>query len=200
MILPRPAVRLTLKYSTWYDLEKDYDYVYVEASEDGSSWQILKTPSGRDKSEDPSGNAYGWAYNGKTNNWIKQSLDLSQFAGKKVQIRFEYVTDAAVNQNGFLVDQVQIPEIKYSEDFEENDGGWTGEGFVRIQNRLPQTFRVSLIQDGQTITVQNVTIADNQTANIPLKLASNGQGAVLVVSGVTRFTTQEATYSLRFER
>ena len=56
------------------------------------------------------------------------------------------------------------------------------------------------IQDGQTITVQNVTIADNQTANIPLKLASNGQGAVLVVSGVTRFTTQEATYSLRFER
>ena len=161
---------LTLKYSTWYDLEKDYDYVYVEASEDGSSWQILKTPSGRDKSEDPSGNAYGWAYNGGTDNWIEQSLDLSQFAGKKVQIRFEYVTDAAVNQNGFLVDQVQIPEIKYSEDFEENDGGWTGDGFVRIQNRLPQTFRVSLIQDGQTITVQNVTIGDNQTASIPVKL------------------------------
>jgi hypothetical protein len=49
---------ITLTYWTWYDLEEDYDYVYVEVSEDGEYWDILVTPSGT--IEDPSGNSYGW--------------------------------------------------------------------------------------------------------------------------------------------
>lgn len=191
---------VTLNYSAWYDLEEDYDYAYVEASEDGENWTILKTPSGRDKSEDPSGNAYGWGYNGQSNGWIDESVDLSAYAGKKVQIRFEYITDAAVNQNGFMVDQIEIPQINYSQDFETDDGGWEGDGFVRIQNRLPQTFRVSLIENGRTVSVQNITLADNQTASIPLSLGGNVQEATLVVSGTTRFTTQKATYQLSFEK
>ena len=36
-----------------------------------------------------------------------EEVDLSQFAGKKVQIRFEYITDAAINGEGFLLDDVQ---------------------------------------------------------------------------------------------
>ncbi len=35
---------LSLTYWTWYDLEKDYDYLNVEASLDGKKWQILTTP------------------------------------------------------------------------------------------------------------------------------------------------------------
>ena len=71
---------LTLQYWTWYDLEKDYDYLYVEASTDGQTWQILKTPSGTD--QDPSGNSYGWGYNGESGGgsqpaWIQESVDLS---------------------------------------------------------------------------------------------------------------------------
>jgi len=31
----------TLSYWTWYDLEEDYDYLYVEASTDGEHWDIL---------------------------------------------------------------------------------------------------------------------------------------------------------------
>ncbi|MCI0553269.1 MAG: immune inhibitor A, partial [Anaerolineae bacterium] len=32
---------ITLSYSMWYDLETDYDYVFVEASTDGETWEIL---------------------------------------------------------------------------------------------------------------------------------------------------------------
>lgn len=191
---------LTLKYSTWYDLEVDYDYLYLVASEDGETWQILKTPSGRDKSEDPSGNAYGWGYNGQSDDWIEESVDISQFAGKKVTLRFEYVTDAAVNGEGLLLDDVQIPEIAESTDFETDDGGWDGNGFVRIQNLLPQTFRLSLIEDGQTVSVQNIQLDESQKASISLKLDENTRGAVLVVSGTARFTTREAGYRFNFER
>jgi hypothetical protein len=192
---------LTFKYSTWYDLEKDYDYVYVDVSEDGgNTWQILKTPSGRDKAEDPSGNAYGWGYNDQSNGWKEESVDLSQYAGKKIQVRFEYVTDAAVNGEGFMLDDVSIPEMKYNTDFEKDESGWQGDGFVRIQNRLPQVFRISLIQEGKTVAVQNVNLDANQMASIPLQLDGDVTDAVLVVSGVTRFTTQEAAYRFSFQK
>ena len=65
-----------IDYWTWYDLETDFDYTYLEASEDGQSWTILKTPSGTDK--DPSGNSYGWGYNGESKKWLKEKVDLSQ--------------------------------------------------------------------------------------------------------------------------
>ena len=189
---------LTLEYSTWYDLEADYDYLYLVASEDGETWQILQTPSGRDKSEDPSGNAYGWGYNGQSGGWIQESVDISQFAGKKVQLRFEYVTDAAVNGEGLLLDDISIPEINDTTDLETDEGGWVGDGFVRIQNRLPQNFRITLIQENGSVTVETIMLDENQRASIPLNL-ENGR-ATLVISGVTRFTTQEATYQFRFQR
>ncbi len=189
---------LTLSYWTWYDLEEDYDYLYLLASTDNKTWQILITPSGTP--EDPSGNSYGWAYNGVSSNgispeWIKETVDISQFAGEKVLIRFEYITDAAVNGEGFLVDDIQIPEIDYETDFENENHGWLAEGFVRIQNALPQTFRLSLIRIGQDITVEKVPLASNNNAQIPLHIGTDFDEVILVVSGATRYTRQRAQYT-----
>ena len=182
---------LTLKYHTWYDVEKDYDYVFLEASSDGGkTWQIIKTPSGTDKN--PSGNSYGWGYNGKSNGWVEENVDLSQFKGQKVQMRFEYVTDAAVNGEGFLLDDVSVPEINYSSDFEKDDGGWQGQGFVRVQNILPQTFRLELINKNGETSVQNLALAADQTAEINVDLTD----ATLLVSGTTRFTREDGHYTV----
>ena len=144
---------LKMSFRTWYDLEKDYDYLYLLASkDDGQSWEIVNTPSGTD--QDPSGNSYGWAYNGVTNGWIEETVDLSAYAGQTVTLRFEYVTDAAVNGEGFLLDDVSIPAIQYFSDFETDNGGWESAGWARIQNRLPQTF----LEVGGTTTVVPVTL------------------------------------------
>ena len=182
---------LTLKYRTWYDLEKDYDYTFLEASSDGGkSWQILKTPSGTDS--DASGNSYGWGYNGKSDGWIEESVDLSQFKGQKVQVRFEYITDDAFNGEGFLLDDVSVPEINYATDFEADNGGWEGAGFVRIENILPQTFRLALIDKNGATSVQTITVTPDQTAEINIDLSD----VTLVVSGTTRFTRDEGNYSI----
>jgi len=186
---------VTLTFWTWYDLEKNYDYLYLEVSEDGEHWDILVTPSGTD--EDPSGNSYGWGYNGSTEGWIEETVDLSAYAGKKVYLRFEYVTDAAVNGKGFLLDDLSIPEIGYETDFESDDGGWEGAGFVRVENRLPQEFRLALIvqrNNGET-TVDFLPVGENQTANVPLSLNA-GDRATLVVTGVTRFSHEKAAYTV----
>ena len=187
---------ISMSFAMWYDLETDYDYVFLETSTDGETWQILTTPSGTD--EDPSGNSYGWGYNGQTNDWVTEEIDLSQFAGQKVQVRFEYVTDAALNNEGFLLDDVQIDAINYQSDFEADDGGWEAAGFARVENVLPQTYRLALITKGDTTTVTQIPLNADQTAEIPLSLGS-GDEAVLVVTGNTRFTRLPAAYQIEIK-
>ncbi|MCG2785283.1 MAG: immune inhibitor A [Anaerolineae bacterium] len=186
---------LEISYQTWYDLEEDYDYLYLVASTDNAeTWQIVLTPSGT--AEDPSGNSYGWGYNGTTNAWIQETVDLSQFAGQKVLLRFEYVTDAAVNGEGLLLDDISIPAIDYFSDFESDDGGWQAAGFARVQNLLPQTFRLALIYKGKTIRIENIILPADQAIEIPLSIGGDVDEIILTVSGTTRFTREVGAYSV----
>lgn len=184
---------ITLSYQTWYDIEEDWDYVYLSASTDGQNWEIIQTPSSTDS--DPSGNSYGWGYTGKTDGWQLEEVDLSQFAGQKVQLRFEYVTDAAVNGEGLLLDDIRIDAINYTADLEADNGGWDAQGFVRVQNILPQTYRLSLIIQGATTTVTPVELNPDNTAEISLSL-KDGETATLIVTGTTRFTVSPAAYRI----
>ncbi|MEZ0395057.1 MAG: choice-of-anchor J domain-containing protein [Anaerolineales bacterium] len=185
---------VTMTYWTWYDIEENWDYAYVEASTDGEHWDILITPSGT--SENPMGNSFGWGYTGSSTGWIQESVDLSAYAGQVVFIRFEYITDAAVNGEGLLLDDIEIPAIGYREDFEAGDGGWESAGFARVENILPQTFRLALItRSASGTTVQFIPVQADQTAVIPIAVGQDGVNeVVLVVGATTRFTRQPAAY------
>jgi len=185
---------IEISYWTWYDIEEDWDYLYLEASTDDKTWEILKTPSGTDSN--PSGNSYGWGYTGVSVGWIEERVDLSKFAGQKVQIRFEYITDLAVNGEGMLLDDISIDAVDYFSDFESDDGGWDAQGFVRVQNSLPQTFRLALITEGSTTTVEMIEVSEDQTAEIPLSIGGGVDSVTLVVSGTTRFTRDVGSYTI----
>ncbi len=187
---------IRLSFHTWYDLEKDYDYLFLEVSEDGQHWQIVTTPSGT--SENPSGNSYGWGYNGATHDWIQEDVDLSQYAGKKVQVRFEYVTDAAVTGEGFLLDDVSVDAINYKSNFETDDGGWIAKGFSRVQNIIPQSYKLALITKGPDTTVTMIEVGPDQIVNIPLSLKS-GEEATLIVTGTTRYTRKNTIYQIEIK-
>jgi immune inhibitor A len=188
---------LTLNYWAWYTLEKGFDYTYLEASTDGEYWTVLQTPACT--RTDLSGNSYGCGYTGNSGSanqaqWIEQTVDLSSYAGRKVWLRFETITDAAVNKDGFLLDDVTIPEIGYANSFEQDDGGWQASGSVRIENILPQTFRLAVIYKGTETRVEYIPLSADMTADIPLHIGGDTTQVVLVVSGTTRFTRQQATY------
>jgi immune inhibitor A len=195
--LTNHSAPLSLSYWTWYDIENGWDYVYLEASIDGVNWHILTTPSGT--SNDPQGNSYGWGYTGASGGgsspvWVHESVDLSQFAGKILSLRFEYVTDSNVTGEGFLLDDLSIPELGYYTDFETDNGGWQLQGWARIENVLPQTYALALISIGDTTSVQNITLQPDITADIPFTIGNGVDDVVLVVSGTTRFTRQLAPY------
>ena len=187
--IPSP---INFDFWIWYDLEKDYDFTYLEYSVDGQSWTIIPTMSCT--SENKSGNSYGCGWNDTSDGWKKESVDLSFLAGKKVQLRFEYITDAAVNGEGLMLDDLAITAAKYQTDFEKDDGGWIAAGFVRIQNQLPQTYRVTLIENGEPTLVMPIELDGSNQATIPVSIQNGKNSAVLVVSGTTRFSRQPALY------
>ena len=60
-------------------------------------------------------------------------------------MRFQYITDDAVNYPGFFVDDISIPEIGYTDDA-ESDGDWVSEGWIRTDNTIRQRWLVQLIE------------------------------------------------------
>ena len=188
-----------MTYWTWYDIELDYDYIYVETSTDGENWQIFPTPSSTDY--DPNGSSYGWGYTGPSGGWIEETLDLSQFAGGQLWVRFDYITDLAVNGEGFLLDDVSIPAIGYAADFETDDGGWQANGFVRVENVLPQNYRLALITHAAGgDSVEIIPPSADQSFDISLNIGQNGiQDVVLVVTATTRYTRALAPYQIEIK-
>ena len=193
------STAIELSYWTWYDIEEGWDYLYLEVSTDqGETWTILETPSGTD--EDSSGNSYGWAYTGYSGGgalpvWIEERVDLSEYAGQEILLRFEYITDAAVNGDGLLLDDIRIDAIGYAEDFEGEGDGWQAEGFVKLYNRLPQRYSVVLVEQGRETRVREMALDNSNTGTIEVELGGAYDHATLIVSGLTRFTWQPAAYS-----
>ena len=192
----------TLKFWTWHDVEEDWDYLYVEVSTDGGkTWKIIKTPGSTDTN--PAGNNYGWALTGKSGSgkqaeWVEKSMDLKDFAGKKISLRFEYITDDALNLPGVALQDVRIPEINYAYNADSGDGGWQAQGFIRTNNTLPEKYSLQLLgqnADGKT-EVKQLKLADDQTGEWTLPL-SQLKNAVLVLSALARTTTEPAPYQLR---
>ncbi|HIQ02443.1 MAG TPA: hypothetical protein EYH30_10030 [Anaerolineales bacterium] len=188
----------TLEYWCWYDIEEDWDYAYVEVSIDGGqTWEILTTPSGTPTN--PNGNSFGWAYTGRSGGgnepaWIQEQVDLSSYVGREVLIRFEYITDDAVNRPGFAVDDIAIPEIGYFSDFETDSDGWEAAGFIRHANVLPQRWLVQLVLFGPETTVQQLEVGSDQTGQWEIPLGDNVHRAVVAISGLAPVTTEPASY------
>jgi hypothetical protein len=192
---------LTFNYWVWYNIENDWDYVYLLASTNGEDWTFLEVPSGT--SSDPNGNNYGFGWTGYSGgsapgSWVEESVDLSEFAGQEVMLRFEYITDAALNGEGLLVDDISIPEIDYFTDFEVDHGGWEAAGFARVQNVLPQQFQLALISHGSQTTIEYLELPDNNSLEIQLEIGDDVEAVTLVVVGSTRFTRQPASYRFDF--
>ena len=197
----RNVGQATLTYRLWYDIEEDWDYAFVLAStDDGQSWDLLETPAM--SRSNPNGNSLGPAYTGVSGAgdapaWLEERIDLSRYAGRRILLRFEQITDDAVNHVGLFLDDVRIPEIGFQDDMEAGEGAWQAAGFVRTDNRLPQRYLAQVIEyAGGTPTVRRMTLDATQRGQITLEPLTGGV-AVLIVSALAPATTQSAPYRYR---
>lgn len=200
--------KATLSFYAWYDIEETFDFAYVEASTDGgATWDSLKGE--HTTTDNPNGTNQGNGFTGESKNasdadsdgWVRESIDLSPYAGKDVMLRFEYITDDGYNAQGFAVDDISIPELNYLDDAESEVGGqqpWQGEGFVRIQNSLPQRYYLAALKMKQgDFDLQPVEVGPSGDVSFTIDgLGTKYDNAVLVVAAETTHTLQKADYTV----
>jgi len=192
----------TLTYRAWYRLERNYDYAYVTVSADGGrTWAILSpTSCTRENLQNANlGCGYNGASGGDDNapRWLNEQVSLDEFAGQRILLRFEMVTDAAINREGLAIDDIAIPEIGFFDDGSV-ERGWESEGWVRVGNLLPQRWRVQAIvtqRDGQR-RLQRLSLVDG-IGQMTFDFARDVRSVVLAISPVTQVTTEPAAYELR---
>lgn len=191
----------TLTFKAWYDIEEEWDYAYVVVSTDGGqTWQIQ--PTDLTTLANTHGTSYGHGYTGRSDGWVEQNVDLSAYAGQEILVRFEYVTDDATLEAGFVLDDVAIPEIGYFQDFEESSDEWQSEGWVRLENNLRQHFTLHLVEkyaDG-SIQVRPLLAADEAPAGEwEVSLGGEIQEVTVVISPFAPITTEKATFDLQIQ-
>jgi len=200
----RGVSEATLQVWMWYDIEDGWDYAYVEASTDGGvTWQIL--PGQHTTTRNPSNQSYGFGYTGLsgdysrdasgTAQWIEETVDLLSVVGRQVLIRFEYITDDAVNHAGLCVDDIRIPQLNYQYDAEAGDEDWVAQGFVRTDNTLPQLYLIQVISLGEKAQVQRLLVEGKDGASVTIpRFDGDVAQKILVVSALTRFSYEPAPY------
>ncbi len=186
---------LTLAFWTWFEVEEDNDAVYLLISNDGcQTWQTVAPHAGQKPRSAADG--FDWGYTGRSSrtSWVEEKFDLSAYAGQKVTLQFRYVTDEVFSGTGLILDDLRIPEIEYTSDFEDGDGGWQADGFIRLINALPQSFRLALIRPGVLPGIVRLSLQPDNSLKIPLVVNDT---AVLVITATNPITSLPAAYRLR---
>ena len=188
------ADRATLGYRVWFDIEEQWDYVYVEVSTDGGvTWDVLEAPG--TSSEDPLGNSYGPGYTGDSGGWIREEVDLTSYAGRQILLRFHNVTDEGINETGVCFDDFSVPEIGFS-DGGGTVGGWVAEGFLLIDNRVPQDYIVQIIEVGDETRVGEMELDEEGRGVSVIHGLGRLDDLVVVVAALAPKTIQETPYTL----
>jgi len=103
----------TLRLMTWYDIETNWDYAYVEVSTDGISYETIE--GNITTSSNPNGTNRGNGITGTSSGWIQGLFNLSQFAGEIISIRLSYDTDSYTTDEGIYFDDIYPIDIFTSE-------------------------------------------------------------------------------------
>ncbi len=185
----------TLRFQAWYDLESQFDFVYMSVSRDGGqTWQML---NGRASVADrATGNNFGVGWTGSSGaDWIDEQVELTPFAGSEVLLRFDYVTDQSYTGQGFAMRNVAVPELELSEPGAGLDAAWTAEGWVRVDAPIPERWNLRLVSWTPSGTrVDRIGVALDGTATFPLDPTATR--STLVIAPTAPRTLVPANYSL----
>jgi len=185
----------TLQYEVWFEIEEDWDYIYVEVSADGGqTWRIIETPA--TSPENPIGNGFGPGYTGDSGGWLKESVDLSPYAGEDLWVRFQYVTDDAVNANGACFRDLSIERPGAAAGITADGLAWESRGFVFTDNLVRQEFQVQLITTGVEPQVRRLNLDANNAGELTVLPPGDGERLIVAVGSLAEKTRQPAGYTL----
>jgi len=95
----------SLSYYTYYSLELNWDYGYFEINNGSDFWFTQEI------------------FTGTQNSWVRKVYAMDNFYGKTVRIRFRFISDYSVTQEGWYIDDVHNPAqiVRISENYKFDD-------------------------------------------------------------------------------
>lgn len=134
--------------------------------------------------------------------WQTRELSLDDWAGEEILLRFEYVSPPDVEDEGFALDNIRIPELGFHDD--AGDGsGWTLLGWQRRDNFVPQRFLLQYLSSGHVAgppRVRRLIGPRDMTRNLDLNFRIRpDEVIVFAVSAISEETQQPAFYDFRLE-
>ena len=131
--------------------------------------------------------------------WLRQTADLSAFAGEAVLLRFEVVTLPGYQTLGFAVDNLEIAEVNFADGGDSADA-WALEGFASVTNAVPQQFLVQAFIGPTQIAAPSVMpligVGNTATSGSWDFSLVTGQQILIAVSGLNDDTLQDATFTI----
>lgn len=100
------AKQATLSFYTRWDIEAGFDFVQILASKDGVNYEALcgdytKNAVQSEVINEP-------IYDGVQNDWVLEVMDLSDYLGEQISLRFVLRSDGYVTGDGFYFDDLKV--------------------------------------------------------------------------------------------
>ena len=129
-----------LSFWTWYDMEAQWDYGFVQVSTDGGiTWTSLPIDGTTSDIVDegyPAIKPNMPGFTGNSGGWLSKTFDLKDYLGQSILLQFRYMTDWGTSLAGFYVDDIGVTAdgaTLFFDDVETLDSAWTALGWTRDQ-------------------------------------------------------------------
>ena len=134
--------------------------------------------------------------------WTTQEIDLSEYVGQEIQVRFEYVSQPGTVNAGLVIDNIAIPEIDFVDDAESASTDWDMHGWQQIDNQVQQKFLVQYITAGTENSPPRVRHLigpdDDSTQGTWQFQIDPNEFIVFAISGMAAETAQPARFTVDF--
>ncbi len=188
----RRADDSTLYFDLWHDLEANWDYAYIAASVDDQTWASLTTP--RMSNSDPFRRARAVGYTASSGGWVSETLDLSNFAGQRIKLRFEVAHDESKTHWGMALDNPRLGSAPVNT-LDAKPPDWQAEGWAWVDGCLPQRTWIQIVQrvEGQHYVQRILT---DRAFTHEITLPAGAQGDVFIaVTPATPYTLHPLLYT-----
>ncbi|MGG1249773.1 immune inhibitor A domain-containing protein [Brevibacillus agri] len=114
------ASSASMSFDSWRAIETDYDYLYVN---------VIDEETGDSKTVEQ--------FDDVTKGWDQEKISLNDFAGKKIRVEFNYVTDGGLAMPGFYLDNFEVEadgEVIFADDA-EGDQKFELDGFIHFDGK-----------------------------------------------------------------
>lgn len=101
-----------LQFYQWYSVEQGWDYCLVDVNMGGRFWRTLAS------------------FTGAATSWTPQNISLAPYVGSTLRLRFRFISDASVTDQGWFVDDILVSP--YVSGVSENGGEVVGRAITAV--------------------------------------------------------------------